>query len=360
MPYKRKDSPIYWASYTDPSGKRVRCSTGTTDRKEAVAIEAKWKLEAHQAKTWGREPERSIEEVMLAFLQATTGKRSHAGDLHIAKRWRALLPGRTIQSLKPADIHGYIAERKSTGVCSSTVNRELSFMGSCIAWCNRKLGWNLPNPVKDHRMQEPEGRTRWLNRDEAERLVSIAKAQTRAPWLSNVIVVALNTGMRRGEILGLEWDRVDLQSRRIRLEGRHTKAGKSRTVPMNDTARSALLNQARFRAEHCPASPWVFCDKSGKRIGRTTRSFNYACQKAGLMDFRFHDLRHTCAAWLVTAGVPLPEVRDLLGHSTVIMTERYAHLSPDNLRVAVGVLDRLSRSGHAASSEEGQGHAATA
>ena len=190
--------------------------------------------------------------------------------------------------------------------------------------------------------------------------MSIAKAQTRAPWLPNVIVVALNTGMRRGEILGLEWDRVDLKARRIRLEAQHTMGKKGRTVPMNDTARAALLNQARFRAEHCPDSKWVFCDKKGKRIGRTTRSFNYACHKAGLMDFRFHDLRHTCAAWLVTAGVPLPEVRDLLGHSTVIMTERYAHLSPDNLRVAVGILDQLSRSGHAAVSEEGQDHAATA
>ncbi|MCZ7598461.1 MAG: site-specific integrase [Gammaproteobacteria bacterium] len=98
---------------------------------------------------------------------------------------------------------------------------------------------------------------------------------------------------------------------------------------------------------NCPSSPWVFCDKQGNRIQSVKRSFATACRRAGITDFRVHDLRHTCVAWLVTAGIPLAEVRDLLGHSTVKMTERYAHLAPENVRAAVARLTGFeSRFGH--------------
>jgi len=95
-----------------------------------------------------------------------------------------------------------------------------------------------------------------------------------------------------------------------------------------------------------PANPWVFCRKDGSQILSVRRSFLAACRTAGLKDFRIHDMRHTFAAWLVSDGVALTEVRDLLGHSTVKVTERYAHLAPENLRKAVARLENMSRSGH--------------
>ncbi|MDO6460897.1 site-specific integrase [Granulosicoccaceae sp. 1_MG-2023] len=108
-----------------------------------------------------------------------------------------------------------------------------------------------------------------------------------------------------------------------------------------------MLQRARFRAVNCPASPWVFCREDGTRIEAVRRSFATACRRAGIEDFHIHDLRHTCAAWLVTAGVPLTEVRDLLGHSSIKMTERYAHLAPENVRAAVAKLEAVeSRFGH--------------
>ncbi len=112
-------------------------------------------------------------------------------------------------------------------------------------------------------------------------------------------------------------------------------------------ARQALIQRARFRAEHCPASLWVFCRVDGSLIQSVKRSFGTAYRRAGIRDFHIHDMRHTCAAWLVTAGVPLPEVRDLLGHSTMEMTERYAHLAPENVRAAVTRLEKFkSHFGH--------------
>lgn len=148
-----------------------------------------------------------------------------------------------------------------------------------------------------------------------------------------------------------EWRRVDLQTNLIHLETHHTKTRQRRAVPLNQEARAALLNRARFRAECCPASPWVFCDRDGRRIGNVRRAFETACRRIGLEDFRIHDLRHTCAAWLVSAGVALAEIRDLLGHASITMTVHYAHLAPENVRAAVAILDSVPRSGHATSED---------
>ena len=153
------------------------------------------------------------------------------------------------------------------------------------------------------------------------------------------IIAALHTGMRRGELLGLEWSRVDFHAGLLHLEASHTKTATRRSVPINATARDALLSRARYRATHCPDASHVFCSQDGIPIVDPKEGFASACRKAGIDNFRFHDLRHTCAAWLVSAGVPIYDVRDVLGHSTVSMTERYAHLAPERARSAVAVLD---------------------
>jgi len=144
---------------------------------------------------------------------------------------------------------------------------------------------------------------------------------------------------------------VDLKQGLIHLEGKHTKAGKRRSVPISREVRAALLRRAGFRAEYCPDSPWVFASKDGSRGSNIREAFSTACREAGIRNFTIHDLRHTCAAWLVSAGAPLAEIRDLLGHSTILMTERYAHLAPDNLRTTVARFDE-SRFGHAEEDRE--------
>lgn len=148
-------------------------------------------------------------------------------------------------------------------------------------------------------------------------------------------------------MLGLEWERVDLQAGLIYLKGSHQKNGRQGSVPLNKEATMAIRARGRFRKVHCPSSPWVFCDRKGQPIRSVKKSFASACRTVGLEDFRPLDLRHTCAAWLVQVGIPFIEVRDLLRHSTIRMTERYAHLAPQNARAAVAALDgRWSRSGH--------------
>ena len=194
-----------------------------------------------------------------------------------------------------------------------------------------------------------------MSPSEAGTLIRAAESLPRASaYLPDFIRLALHTGCRRSELLQLEWSRVDLKERLLYLEGKHTKSGKRRSIPLNRTAHAALIDRGRFRATYCPASPWVFCYRSGERIQSVRHGFVEACNRAGITDFRIHDMRHCCAAWLVSSGVPLPEVRDLLGHCTVTMTEKYAHLAPDNVRAAVAVLDgSMSHFRHSDDSPEG-------
>jgi integrase len=350
MPYRRKDSPVWWVSYTGPGGKRVRRSTWTTDRREAEALKAKWKLEAFRQQHWDEQPARTFDELMLRFMKETMGRR-RTGERRVKVAVKPLyraFSGRDVTRLRVLDVRAYIRQRREAGLAASTINKEVGFLSAAINHARKEWGWDIPNAAQGQRLAEPSGRVRWITRAEAAALIRAAQSAPRAPHLADFITVALHTGMRKGEILGLEWRRVDLQANLLHLEAHNTKTGRRRSVPLNRVAREAFLSRLRYRAGNCPASPWVFAHPDGSRIQDVKKAFATACRKAGIADFRIHDLRHTCAAWLVSAGVPLTEVRDLLGHSTIKMTERYAHLAPENVRAAVARLETdRSRSGHA-------------
>lgn len=350
--YRRDDSPYWWASYIDASGRRTRRSTGTGDRKEASALLAKWRLEAHREKHWEEQPSRTFDEMMLAYLDGPSTEKRCDRDKYLAQHLYRHFTGRELNTLSGSDIGGYIAARRAANIAPATINREIGLLSSAINYARREWEWDIPNPVLGRRLKAPEGRVRWITRMEAEALIKAAESEPRAPHLADFVRLALHTGCRRDEMLRMEWSRVDLQGRLLHLEGHHTKAGRRRSVPLNETARAAILNRARFRAQYCPDSPWLFCHEDGSRIGCIKHSFATACRRAGIEDFRIHDLRHTCAAWLVTSGVPLSEIRDLLGHASVTMTERYAHLAPERVRSAVAQLDLASRSSHAALDNE--------
>lgn len=289
---------------------------------------------------------------MLGYLKATSGeKRAAERDAYTIKRLKPFFLGRELRTLRRSDIRAYIEKRKAEGVGPATINREIGLLSAAINYARREWEWDIPNNAVGMRLKPPEGRVRSLTWAEARKLIEEAEKHQLSPLLADFIRLALNTGCRRDEMLRLEWRRVDLKANLLLLEGRNTKNGKRRSVPLNIEARTALLNLARYRAAHCPASPWVFVHPDGERLQSVRRAFGTALERAGIEDFRIHDLRHTCASWLVSAGQPLPVVRDLLGHSTVQMTERYAHLAPENVRAAVSVLDGVSQMGHAESNK---------
>lgn len=139
--------------------------------------------------------------------------------------------------------------------------------------------------------------------------------------------------MRRKEILSLEWERhIDLKHGFILLD--ETKNGERREIPITQTLRETLQSLVRGIS-----SPYVFIDESVKRYKDMKRSFHSACRRAGIKDFRFHDLRHTFASQLVMAGIDLTTVSRLLGHKSLTMTLRYSHLAPSHMTKALEILD---------------------
>lgn len=342
MPYRRKGSKYWWVKFTDANRQPTYRSTGTTDLEEAKALEAKWRLEAHQLRYWGIEPDHTFDEMMHAFFTAKMSEwKAPDRAAHACQRLLPHFTGKYVEKLRRADIVSYIQLRKESGVSPSTINRELDVLSAAFGFAAHALEWRVRNPVVGMSLKQPEGRLRWLKHDEAERLLQEAAKVERSLHLADFIQLALYTGCRKNELLMLTWSRVDWSSGCIRLEGENTKNGKRRRVPLSNPARSALENLSQFRDAHCPQSPWVFAHKSGERLQSLKNGFSTALARAGITDFRIHDLRHTCASWLVSAGVPLYEVKELLGHSSVDMTERYAHLAPENLGRVANVLNKL-------------------
>jgi integrase len=148
--------------------------------------------------------------------------------------------------------------------------------------------------------------------------------------LTPAVLLSMNTGLRRGELVKLRWGSVDFNRRLLTVEGRNAKSRQTRHVPLNEEALSVL---------QC----WREQSGTGMRVFDVVTGFQAAWEKilkrAGIINFRWHDLRHHFASRLVQHGVPLNTVRDLLGHSTVDMSLRYAHLAPDQRREAVGRLN---------------------
>ena len=152
--------------------------------------------------------------------------------------------------------------------------------------------------------------------------------------LRPLVTVALNTGLRRGELLGLTWDAVNLPGKMLTVTAATAKSGHTRRVPLNAEALQ-VLTVWHERQGKPKADAVVFPGHDGERMKRIDTSWASLAKAAKLKNFRLHDCRHHFASRLVQAGVDLYTVKELLGHSEIGMTERYSHLAPDNLRLAV-------------------------
>jgi integrase len=250
------------------------------------------------------------------------------------------------------EVLAHIAGRIAQGIAPSTVSKEIALVSAARNWARRELEGDVPNPWESRRQREPALRGRWLDRAEATRLLGAALTARRAlryPWLHDFIRLGINAGMRPGEMLWLEWRRIDLQEGLVVFDAARTgpdaktgqKNGKAGRVPLNRDAREALILRARFRATWCPDSRWVFCRKDGSRIESVKKGFAACDEDAGLVDVHPHDLRRTFGSWLVQAGVGIERVSELLRHGDVAITARvYAHLRPSDLADAVAILEQ--------------------
>ncbi len=205
----------------------------------------------------------------------------------------------------------------------ATVVRYLAALSHAFSVAVREWGWLDDNPVKKvSRPKEPRGRVRYLSDEERDRLLAACR-DSESSCLLPVVVLALSTGMRQGEIMNLRWQDVDLAKGRITLH--ETKNNERRVVPLVHYANEVLRTHTKVRRLD---SDLLF--PSERKSGRpaTLRGpWEAAVKKAELEDFRFHDLRHSAASYLAMGGASLAEIAEVLGHKTLNMVRRYAHLS---------------------------------
>ncbi len=334
-----KKNGAWWIDFYH-QGKRVRRKVGPSKKVAEMALADIEVKKAKQEFLGVCDPKRILFKDFAAeyldYSKANKAKSSYERDVttidrHLVPLWGDLDLARITTKM----IEHYKMQRLET-VMPSTLNRELNtvknMFGRAVEW-----GYLRESPAKPTKwIKTSRGAVRFLSRQEADSFLEVCKESQNLHFHA-IVVVALNTGMRRGEILRLRWEDVDFRRSRIQVVSReegHTKNYESQTVPMNSVVTAALRKQPR-RLD----SPYVFCNVNGEPFADVDTSFATALRKSRLPHFRFHDLRHTFASWLVMGGVDIRTVQEMLGHKDIRMTMRYAHLAPDHMRRAVAILD---------------------
>lgn len=324
---KTKQGTFRWyMDYRSADGERVqRLAPNAATPEDAMhALEAAVKDEFNKATGRGRGRPATFKELSAIYLRdyAKINKRSWKDDEYRLQALDGFFGDYAPDKITPQLIEQFRAQRLGSGDAKSTVNRYVALLKTvyslAVEW-----GFATTNPAKKiKQFSEREfAKERILSPAEEAALLDACHDGLRP-----IVTAALNTGMRRGELLALQWQDVDLGRGGIRVV--RSKSGKQRTVPVNQTLRTvlaALPSRGKGGA--------VFDAKNAQA------KFEIARTRAGLDGIRFHDLRHTFATRLVDKGADIITIQSLLGHSTVVMTMRYTHARDDRATSAVGLLD---------------------
>ena len=274
-------------------------------------------------------------------------KRSWKSDERSLENLKRAFKGETLRSIGPEKVERYRAARKveasknsklGAPISASTANRELACLKTLFS---KAVEWGRieVNPAaRVKKLKEPPGRETILTEDQARRLVAAAGLEFRP-----VVIVALGTGMRRGEILALRWTDLDLVRGIVTVA--NSKSGRSRKIPMSGTVASAL-GGIPHRGE------FVFWNPETKtQIKDVKTAWAAACARAkknpddekdpGIVGVRFHDCRHTALTWMLQSGADIVSVSKIAGHASIVMTQRYCHASPELQRLAVNKVGEI-------------------
>lgn len=333
MLYRRPDSRKWWVRVTTASGKKISRSTGTEDKEEAEAYEAKLKQEIWKQKQMGEKPKRTWKEAVVRWVTETSHKASHDDDLMHLRWVDKHLSSLTLDQINRDVLYALAERRKADGVSNATVNRMLSVVHSILRKAEKNWEW-LDRAYVIPLLPEPKKRIRWLTHEEADRLIAELPEH-----LADMVRFTLATGLREKNVTHLEWSQVDLSRKVAWVHHDQSKSGKAINVPLSDDA-IEIIERWKGRNER-----FVFCflrsTKEGVKrwvpVEKANRSaWRKALKRAQIEDFRWHDLRHTWASWHVQSGTPLYVLKELGGWSDLEMVMRYSHLAVSHLAEYAG------------------------
>jgi integrase len=356
-----------------------------TDLKPAEAREQAHKVLGEAAK--GEDPQQQRKRQKAATLKSYIGtvyepwletnrKDGKAIAARLKTQFVTTMGSKKLHEVTPWLIEKWKSKRTKDGIKTATLNRDLNSLKAAF---NRAVEWGYldENPLAQVKPSKVDGSVtvRYLDSAEYERLcVALDQRQDEIrqerlnanEWrrirgyplmpdlsavdyvdhLKSIVLLALNTGMRRGELFNLQWSDVDLLRKELTVKGDGSKSGQTRHIPL---APEALRVLKGWKPATEKPSDLVFPSKNGTRMDNINKAWRSLMIRAGIANFRFHDLRHTFASWLVQGGTDLYTVRDLLGHHSITMTERYAHLAPEHKAAAVASLapPKMAKEGQA-------------
>ncbi len=313
----RKRGPYQWQVKIRRKGYPIQSKTFETEddaKKWSRLIESEMDrgVFCSQAEAEKTTLDEALERYLREITPEKKGAKQEKSRINILRQ--SMLAPRYLASIRGTDVAKYRDERLETR-SPITVNNELIVLSHLFTVARKEWGLEgLRNPVSDIRKpKQPTGRDRRLQTGEEEKLLALA-----SPQLRPLIVMALETAMRQGELLSISWKDVNLKQRTIFLSD--TKNGESRSVPLSTTAIATLKKIPRDIS-----TPLVF------PILGVSRKFSSACKTAGIDDLRFHDLRHEATSRLFEKGLNPMEVASITGHKTLQMLKRYTHLRAEDL-----------------------------
>jgi integrase len=304
---------VYWMD-VQINGQRIRESLKTDDPKQAQNLYDIRRAELWQGKVLKAKPKRTFREACARWVTEKSHKKSLPEDKKKIEFFLSKFADRQLSELTRDEIEDALPK----DVVGATRNRYRALIRAMLRAAERDWEWITRAPILKAEV-EPKRRVAFLTRAQAEVLIANLPEKYRMP-----VRFALLTGLRRSNVFGLTWEKVDLERGVAVVEADEAKAGQRIVVPLNQQARDLLASMPEPR--------------TGRVWGDLTRvwanTWEAACKRSGVPGFRFHDLRHTWASWHAMAGTPLSVLQELGGWHSHEMVQRYAHLSPEHLAAA--------------------------
>lgn len=332
----RKRGKFWYAIYSDGTGKMKEESTKCSNKRDALLFLEERHRQVREGKLpfAKRIPNYAFKDFANDYLEWSKGNKDYRNKKSIVPKLIDEFGKIPLQKFNTLIIEKYQSKLKET-LKPASVNRILAVLKHIFSKARdwEMIGEHTHMQIRKVKLFNVDNkRIRYLNEDECKRLIEACNEH-----LKPIVETSINTGMRKGEILQLKWQNVDLFGGNIQVED--SKNNESRQIPMNETMRQ-LFRELPRRLD----IDYVFFNHfTGKPYNDLKKAFRSACKRAKINNFTFHDLRHTFASHLVMRGVYLSTVKAYLGHKTIRMTERYAQLSPEHKTVSIGKLNGVTR-----------------
>ncbi|MES2902323.1 MAG: site-specific integrase [Pseudomonadota bacterium] len=317
--------------FTTPSGELIRCSTKTADKTEAQHAHDLMKAESWRQDVIGEKPKYTWDDAAYKWLIETQHKKSHKDDVAKIRWLQDHFRGKLLTELT-RDCIIAVAQKKRTEAADATVNRYLALIRAILRRARDEWEW-IERAPKVKMYKEVRRRVRWITPDQVRALLA-----ELMPHQRELTLFALATGLRQSNIHKLTWEHVDLVRRTLWIPGDKAKNGEDIHVSLSEFAVGILQRQLGKHEE-------LVFTRAGHPISQVnTKSWRDAVVRAGIHNFRWHDLRHTWASWLVQNGTPLYDLQEMGAWKSADMVRRYAHLGPAQMARHAEVVGKLLES----------------